>query len=455
MSLASLLSIARSALLAQQRAMDVTGHNIANASTTGYSRQRLTLTASTPLWTALGPVGRGVDAGAVVRIRDSYLDDAFRRESGSLGGSTTMRSFLSQVEGAIGEPSETGVGAAIDGLFTAFADLAADPSNASSREAARQAGSRLVARVKQLDGRIAQAQADALTRLNSEVTEINSMTRRIAELNASILATGGASGSSPDLQDARDLIVDQLSSMTGVTVVRHDDGSIGVLAGDTLLVDGGAAQELAVRSSGTGYGVGLASGTALMDPRGGSLGALCDLTSDTLPGLRRQLDTMVAGLVDQVNTVHRTGYTLAGGTGTDFFSAAGTTAATFSLSSAVAASGDAIAAAGTDADGDGSVALRLSMLGSTPVAALGNRSVREFYTQFVTSVGEAVSDAQAGVDTSQTLVDNADSQRTSVSGVSLDEEMVALIAQQQAYGAAARLVTMANEIAQQVIDLVG
>lgn len=453
MSLASLLSIARSALLAQQRAMEVTGHNVANASTPGYSRQRVALQAATPLWTALGPIGRGVDFSTVTRIRDAFLDDTFRRESGTLGGSSTLHTFLSQVEGAMGEPSDTGVGAALDGLFSSFADLAADPANGSSRESVRQAAARLVQRVRQLDGRMAQAGSDALERLRAEVQDVNDITARIADLNGRILASGGAGGGSPDLEDLRDSLVDRLSGMADVRVVRHENGSIGVLAGDSLLVDGGTSHRIAVVAAGAGYGVGFESGTGLVDLQGGSLGALVDLNDTVLPGLRAQLDTMVAALVAEVNSIHRAGYTRTGATGTDFFDPAGVTAATFALAAPVAASGDAIAAAGSAAPGDGAVALRLSMLGTTALGGLGGLSVREFYTRFATDVGNRVENARVGAETAQTLVDNADSQRTAVSGVSLDEEMVALIAQQQAYGAAARLISVADEMARQVLDL--
>jgi flagellar hook-associated protein 1 len=456
MSLSSFLSIARSALLVQQRAMDVTAHNVANASTPGYSRQRLRTEAAMPLWTALGAVGRGVTADVVERMRDSHLDDVFRRENSSLGSSTTLGTFLSQVEGAVAEPSDTGIGSALDGLFTAFADLAADPTSGTSRDGVRQAAQRLVQRVHQLDGNIAQAGADALGQLRGEVQDVNGLLQRIAGLNTRILASGAGGGGSPDLEDQRDQLVDQLSGMMSVQVTRRDDGSVGIIAGDTLLVDGGTSQEIAVRASGAGYGVGTALGTDLIHLTGGSIAALSNLTTTVLPGLRGQLDTMVAALVARMNAIHHTGFTPGGATNTDFFDPAGTTAATFALAAPVAASSDAIAAAGAaGAPGNGSVALQLSTIGTTSLAALGNRTVREYFTEFATGVGSLVADARTETETALTLTDTADGQRTSVSGVSLDEEMTALIAQQQAYGAAAKLVTVAQELADAVLNILG
>lgn len=454
MSLSSFLSIARSALAAQQRAMDVTGHNVANAQTAGYSRQRATLTAATPLWSAWGTIGRGVSVANVTRVRDTFLDGSYRRESGSLGMATTLDSLLSQVEGAMGEPSDTGIAASLDDLFEGFADLANDPANSAVRDTVRQAATRLAQQLHQLDARIGQAQGDAVEQLRDGADEVNSLTARIADLNAQILAAGGSGQSAPDLQDQRDMLVDRLSELVAVRVVQHDDGTIGVLAGDTLLVDAGAAQTLTVTASGGGYGLGLASGGPV-DPQSGSLKALVDLNTELLPGLRAELDRFTAALVDEVNAVHRTGTTLGGASGADFFDSTRRTAGTIVLSADILASVDAIAASATGAAGDGSVALRLSALGGASVGALGGRTLREFYTQFAASVGTDVANARMDAEAAQTLVDNADSQRTSISGVSLDEEMVALIAQQQAYGAAARLVNIADEMMDQLFQMLG
>jgi flagellar hook-associated protein 1 len=455
MSLSSFLSIARSALLAQQRAMDVTGHNVANAQTPGYSRQRLTTTAAEPLWSAWGTIGRGVSTGSITRVRDVLLDSNYRRESGSLGTATTLNSFLSQVEGALGEPSETGVAAALDDLFKGFGDLANDPANGATRDIVRQSATRLTQLLHSLDARIVQAQSDAVERLRADVDQVNSLAGRIAALNAQILAAGGPDHAAPDLQDQRDVMVDELSGLVGVRVVTHEDGTVGVIAGDTLLVDAGMAQTLVVRQTGSGYGVGLASTTGVIDPQSGSLKALTDLASSVLPGLRGQLDTFVASLVGEVNAVHRTGFTLAGVDGVDFFDATKLTAGSLSLSTEVQASSDAIAASATGAAGDGGIALLLAGLGTRAVGALGGRTLREFYTQVAQAVGSGVSNSLVDAETAQTLVDSADAQRTSVSGVSLDEEMVALIAQQQAYGAAARLVNVADEMMQQLLQMLG
>ena len=182
-----------------------------------------------------------------------------------------------------------------------------------------------------------------------------------------------------------------------------------------------------------------------MDAKSGSLRALCELTTTTLPGIQQQLDSLAQALVTTVNGIHRTGYTLTGATGTDFFDPAGVTAQSIALAPAVAASGDAIAAAGTAAPGDSDIAQQLAGLSTTGIAALGGKSFRDFYVDLAGSVGADVSGASQNTDAYQAMVDQADTMRASVSGVSVDEEMVALISQQQAYSAAARIVKVADD----------
>jgi len=445
MSLTSLLGIARSALQTYQRAMTVTAHNVANAETRGYSRQRLAVTPAEPLRSPAGLLGRGVTDQGVVRIRDRFLDAAFRRESSLLGTSGTLRDLMAQVEAAFAEPSDQGLGAALDGLFHAFGDLAADPTSPVTRGQVVQAANRLATQLHGLDAQISQAAQDAGARLTAEVDEINSIGDQVATLNARILAAG-PTHSAPDLEDQRDLLLDRVSALGAVRVMPRDDGTMGVMFGDTLLVDGGLAQRLAVQpQGGGGYQIVTSVGNPV-DPQAGSLRALLDLTATTLPGIRAQLDALAAALVGEVNTIHRAGYTGTGATGVDFFDPAGLTAGSIRLSAAVLASPSAIAAGATAAPGDARVAQQLAVLGTTVMAGLGGASLRDFYTDLSAAVGSAVRDADMSASAHQALLERAELQRSSVSGVSIDEEMVNLIGQQQVYQAAARLISTADEL---------
>jgi len=454
MTLISLLGIARSALITHQRALDVTGHNVANAMTPGYSRQRLDLAAADPSASLLGPMGRGVSDTGITRIRDWLHDSSLRRESGLLGHSQTLGYFLGQVEAAINEPSEYGIGAALDGMFNAFSELANDPSSSVHRGLVQQHARRLEDQLHLLDENIVETERNAFAEMNATVEDVNSVTSEIARLNQLILASGGSTQSAPDPEDRRDVLIDQLSESMGVRVLQRDDGTVGVAAGDTLLVDGGMTQTLEVRVlAGGGTGVGVVGGGDV-DPRSGSLLAMTEVLNVELQGLRSSLDEFAEALVTEVNAIHNGGFTASGATNVDFFDPAGVTAHTISLSAAVENSVDEIAAGSTTAAGDGDVALQIAALRSTSIAALGGSEFGDFYTSTVTSFGSTVLNAQQTAAVHETMVDRAQMMRASSNGVNVDEEMIMLIAQQQAFAAASRLVTIADEMVTELLRMV-
>jgi flagellar hook-associated protein 1 FlgK len=180
---------------------------------------------------------------------------------------------------------------------------------------------------------------------------------------------------------------------------------------------------------------------------------LLDVGNVTLPGIQTDLDRLAAAVVAQVNALHQTGTTPGGLTGTDFFDPAGVTARSIALAAAVAASPAAIAAGATANAGDGAIALSLAGLRTTTIPALGG-SAGEFYDGLVARIGSFTRDASEQARASSILVANADARRSSVSGVSIDEEMVTLIAQQQAYTAATRLVRVADEMLDDLLRMV-
>lgn len=455
MSLTSLLSIARTALLTQQRAIDTTGHNVANASTDGYSRQRLVLAPETPLQTPVGQVGRGVTAASLERVRDRFLDAGYRRENGDLGRYQTTQDLMGQVEQVFGEPSDTGIAAGIDELLGAFGDLANDPTGQTSRTLVRQAAANLAQRFRDTDRRLGEAASDVVARMGGTVSDINEIAKQIADLNVRIRSSSAGQREAPDVKDQRDRLVDQLSGMVGVRVLERDDGTIAVATGDALLVDGGQSATLELRDLGNGqFTVGMTGTPGTINLQSGSLGALVELSTSSIPGVRAQLDKLAAGIVDEINRVHQTARTLTGATGVSFFDPAGRTAASMALSGDVARSTDSIAAGQSGGPGDNSAALAIAQLRTTGVASFGGNTIGQAYQRVVSDIGVLVHDATQKQAAQDVIVNHADSLRKSVSGVSIDEEMTSLISQQHAYAAAARLVTAADEMIQSVIAMV-
>ena len=335
MSLSSLLSIARTALVTQQRAIDTTGHNVANAQTEGYSRQRLNMAPATPLQLPFGQVGRGVNIDGIERVRSRFLDGNFRTASGDLGNYSTRRELLGTVEGVFGEPSDTGFATGLDDFFNALDDLANEPTGKTQRTMVRTTAQNLVTRLHDTDSRINAVAAETVTRMRDAVSEINRIATQIADLNVQVRAGNAGNRQSPDVQDRRDLLVDELSKYVGVRVLERQDGTIGVTAGDVMIVDAGQHTDLEVRNLGEGaYGVGMVGSPGTVNLQTGQLAALADLSSTTLPGIRARLDALVQGMVTEVNAIHRAGRNLTGATGIDFFDPTGLTASSVQLSQA-------------------------------------------------------------------------------------------------------------------------
>src|SRR3954468_3795327 len=204
-------------LLAQQRALDVTSHNIANASTVGYSRQEATMAASRPLeipGTNGGMLGTGVDVMSYQRVRDQFLDLQYRGQSMSLGEKTARSNSLQQVELSLAEPGTNGVSAALDRFWSAWGDLSNAPENPAARQAVIDKSRALAAGVNQLQDGLATARAQAASEFDALAGSGGEIERMSADLAGTLNAIRDAelTGASPnDLYDRRALLLDKLS----------------------------------------------------------------------------------------------------------------------------------------------------------------------------------------------------------------------------------------------------
>jgi len=451
---------------ANQVAIDVVSHNVANAATDGYSRQRADLIAASPLRTPQYNIGRGVEVADITRARDSLLDITYRDETSGASYSQRRGMLLGQVEALHGDLDSPGLSTALDQFWTSWSDLAADPSSPAARALVLQAGQELVSHFNRLSNGLDQISATADQRLRYDVDQANALSARIASLNQRIVAAEAGGLTAGDLRDARDLAVDQLSKLASVQVVERSNGSIGVSLRGINVVDGNNATRLVVNTAGATWGVRTESGTAVTNV-GGSIGATIDVLNADIGQVRSGLDAIAQQLAIAVNTVHQTGMNAAGQTGILFFDDFGDpttiTARNLTLSADVLADSNAIAAGTPATDpvsgnpvygaGRNDVAIALSQLREAPQAALGNESIGGSYASSIARIGVAVHAANDNESVHVALAGQADIARSSVSGVNIDEEMVNLIRFQNAYSAAARLVTTADEMLQTILDM--
>jgi len=452
-TLGTILNTGRRALHTQQAAVQVTSQNIANAETEGYSRQRAVITPSQPVSSPWGNMGTGVEARGVSRVRDSLLDAAYRRDSGEAAAAGTQRDLLGSIEEVFGEPSPTGLASAFDQFWSAWSDLGNNPSSVNAKGVVRQRGLQVTSMLNGFAGRLDDLTESTKVRLAGSAAGLSQLAGQVAELNGQIRAAEVGGSEASDLRDARDLRVDQMAKLAGTRAVERTDGSVAVFAGGIAIVDGIDAKPVGVAADGGSLVVGSPTGPRTLRDVGGELGAVLEVLTADVPATRAELDRLAETLVTSTNAYHRTGWSPAG-SGVDFFDAATTTAANVRLDSGVAGNPALIAAGRTPgATGDNAVALDIAGL-RTSTAPFAGQSITDFYRQTVTTVAFKVSSAESSAAVYDTLAGQAETRRSSVSGVSSDEELAQLMRHQQAYAAATRIVSAVDEMTRSVLDLV-
>src|SRR5689334_8017584 len=186
---------------AQQTIIQVVGHNIANAETQGYSRQRTTLTANTPEHWTYGSVGTGVALAKIERLRDESLDSSYRGESGDASAHRTRADLLGSVEGILGEPSDDGLAASMDAFWGAWSDLATNPSSSAARSVVQQRGAIVATTLNGFDGQLKQLRDQVQLKLTNSVADMNTLADQIATLNGRIVASEAGGTVANDLRD--------------------------------------------------------------------------------------------------------------------------------------------------------------------------------------------------------------------------------------------------------------
>src|SRR3954452_23368551 len=431
------LNTALKGLLAHQRSLYVTAHNIGNASTEGYSRQQAVLEASDPLSlpgvTSTGGVsmlGSGVDIASFNRVRDAFADLQFRAQNMAFGQYDATAQMLSQAELSLSEQSDNGIGQVMAKFWSSWDDLANHPESPATRQSLVNQAQLLTDRINSLAGDLSQVRTQAQTEygmLTGPTGDVLAAAQDVAQLNAAIKNAKQQGAEPNDLLARRDVALDKLSALAQVSVTDLGNGSIRVNFGD-------AAQPLVDDTTVTWP-------QALTAP-GGKLGALLKIgdpsAAGTITSYLADLDAVAGQLISTVNAAH----------GTAFFS--GTNATNIGVAvnaSTVQAAPPAWAPPPPPPAGANSIALA--------IAALRGGGADSSYANLVARIGGESRAAQQQQATTQALVDSAADKRQSTSGVSMDEEMSNMIRFQRGYQASARVMSTMDELLDTLINRTG
>lgn len=331
MSGGDIFGTATSGLLAFQRALSTTGHNIANVNTPGYSRQRVEIVTQTPQATGAGFIGTGVKTLTVERLYDQFLVDRVRSATSSTSNLEIYRQYAGRIADVLGD-ADAGLNGAMENFFNAVQGVSNDPTSGPARQLLLSEAESLVTRFQYLDRQLTDTRHEVNAQLGTQMEEVNSLSQAIADINKEIVVAVGRSGGQPpnDLLDTRDELVGRLSELVSVSTLAQDDGSLNVFIGNgQSLVTGFNAATLSVNGSPYDatemriyYGTGATAADITDNVRGGKLGGLLQFREDILDPAQNDLGRIAVVLGTEFNLQHQLGMDLDGDLGGDFFSLA-------------------------------------------------------------------------------------------------------------------------------------
>ena len=250
----SAANVASSSLQAQEQALEVMSENVANAATPGYHRQRAVLVDGTtiPSGTAQDPsytvAGSGVSVAEIQQVQDQYLDNQVNVATGQSSYSQLRSSTLDEVESAFNEPTDSGLQSQLDSFWNAWSSLSANPGDSASQEGVISAANNLAQGITTIYSTIQQTSANLTSKLSDDVTQINTISSQIAQLNGQI-DSAGTGDDINTLLDDRDSLVTQLTGLAGVSVSNPGSGEFTVTLDNKVLVQGTIADQLGVRTN--------------------------------------------------------------------------------------------------------------------------------------------------------------------------------------------------------------
>lgn len=454
------IHIAYSGLTAQRRAMDVVGYNIAHANDPTYKRQRLVMSEIAVLAQSQeanvlnnSPFGAGVSPQSIERIRDAIVENRVRMASQAAANWEYRARIMRQLESLIGEPSDNGLQATLDQFWASWQKVAVTPESMPIRKALIEDAEALCQQIKyvysQLISVIDELNMTAVDRVN----RINAIVQEIGKLNSEIGSRTAGEVQSNDLLNRRDALVTELSKLAAISQHGETRDEFVVSIGGRVLVQGTKINLLTTEMDANGnLAIRWASDKEEVINSGGELRAIIDLRDTVVSDYLAKLDGVASTIAENVNALHRTGTTLTGQPAGNFFTEVAT-ASTISLNPAIKNHPELIAASATGAVGDGELARQISLLKDAPIS--NGQTINQLYRSLVGDIGTAASVADRQVLTYRLSLEQFITQQQSISGVSLDEEMINMIKFQQAYNASARVLTVMDEMLDVIIERTG
>lgn len=452
MSVLNALTTGFTGLRAASARVETTTHNVTNATTQGYTRQRVDASTADPIRRGLVFLGQGVRLDGVTRAADPLALARLLRSGGEAGADAAHRSALASYEAVFEPASGASVRQSVDALFAAMQAATSDPSDLGLRRSVTTAAQTFVSTVNGAARDLSAGLAERDEAVDARITRANALLAEVASLNERIVRGGGA-----DLQDRRDAALAELADGLGATAHFEADGTATVLVGGHAAVSRDFARTLSIDATGPSPRVLLSVDDAVVDVTrdvsgavGGELLARADLSS-----WRDELDAAVDGFAAALNGQHAAGFTRTGAPGGAVFvlPPSGSSAEGLRLDATLAADPGAWAFAGAPTAVAGDGVNLTALLGVRDLAVAGGRTVQAAVSELVNRVSGDVSRVTSRADASDARLQDAEELYSNLTSVDLDEEAVSLVQHQTAYAAAAKVISAADEMLQTLLSL--
>jgi flagellar hook-associated protein 1 FlgK len=466
-----MMDIGRRSMMNNQTALQTTGHNIANKTTEGYSRQRVEVQTADPVTDGNLRLGMGTKAATVSRTNNPYLEKQLTNEQSTMGYQQGKADTMTRVESVYNEQINKGLNSSMSEFFNAFRELANNPESMATKTMVKESANALAENFKRAHDQLIEVTRDIDAQLKVNIGDINEFSRQLAVLNEKILAVEVTGQTANDERDQRDVILKKLGEKINIRWAEGANGAITVTAGSSgILVAGNDAKVLQAQPSARTdsrlegaidiyhrNGETYTPVNITTELKGGTVGGLLEVRDKIVTGLLDDMDKMAYTLGSTVNAIHARGYDSQGKPAGEFFDLGETDVGAcgrIKVADEIMENPNRIASgAQPRAPGDNRIANAIAQVQYTGLISDGTTTVDEFYNSIVGKVGSQARAATIAMDSQKDIVKQMQAIRDSISGVSMDEETTKLIEYQKAFDASARLIKTADEMLDTVINL--
>lgn len=450
--LTKIFDISTRSLAVYRRALEVTSHNIANASNPYFSRQRIIFETDSSDPGAGNVWGNGVKIGDIRRVRDSLIDSHLINTNPNYSDSFKQSQLIGDVEKIFSEPSDLGISNLMTSFFNSFNKLSVTPNSTPLRTDVLNAANNLAAKVNSINQSITVLKGDIRNEFKQKVTEVNSILKQIQQLNVEQYNNSYRGLPVNEILDRRDQLVSELSKIVNVNVSVDNTNSISVSIGGALAVDRMHATEFVMEEDNGSLNLKVKDGSYSVILSGGELNGLSQVYSQKIPKYKQKLDEVINTLVNAVNNEHRQGYTNTDPqeTGINFFD--NYENGILKVNPEIAANVNKIAVSQDGTIGNGQIGLRISQLSDAQL--INGSTLSEYYSTLINTLGNDGLLQSNYAQANQLVISQLELQQSSISGVSIDEEMTNVLKFQRSYEASAKLITVADEMIRTILEMV-